>query len=147
MAQPTSTIVNDALIGVNADDLHLFSKYELVEELRSRHLPCSGLKKQLIRTLVDDNANRRGAEGAVETLTSVRDTSNEQQARIEELSTANDKLQADVERLQAEMRHLIQAVSLTKASDVPDDASTAISNGPRVQRLEPSNIQARPTPT
>ncbi|KAM7313864.1 hypothetical protein ISCGN_003651 [Ixodes scapularis] len=139
--------VNDALNAVNADDLHLFSKYELVEELRSRHLPCSGPKKQLIRTLLDDNANRRGAEGTVETLTSVSETRNEQQARIEELSTANDKLQADVERLQAEMQRLIQAVSLTKASDVPKDVATAPSNGPTVQRLEPSDIPARPTPT
>ncbi|CAN7981422.1 unnamed protein product, partial [Ixodes pacificus] len=130
MAQPTSTegtsghtpstsvnesgtkerrfTVNDALNAMTADDLHLFSKYELVEELRSRHLPCSGPKKQLIRRLLDDNANRRRAEGTVETLTSVRETRNEQQARIEELSTANDKLQADVERLQAEMQRLIQ---------------------------------------
>ncbi|KAM7301395.1 uncharacterized protein ISCGN_016914 [Ixodes scapularis] len=139
--------VNDALNAVNADDLHLFSKYELVEELRSRHLPCSGPKKQLIRRLLDDNANQRGAKGTVETLTSVIETRNEQQARIEELSTGNDKLQADVERLQAEMQRLIQAVSLTKASDVPKDVATAPSNGPTVQRLEPSDIPARPTPT
>ncbi|CAN7990007.1 unnamed protein product [Ixodes pacificus] len=169
MAQPTSTestsghtpptsvnesgtkerrfTVNDALKEGNADDLHLLSKYELVEELRFRHLPCSGPKKQLIRRLLDDNANQRGAEATVETITSVSETRNEQQAHIEKLSTANDKLQADVERLQAEMQRLIQAVSLTKASDVSDDAATAPSNGPTVQRLEPSNIPARPTPT
>ncbi|CAN8014817.1 unnamed protein product [Ixodes persulcatus] len=169
MAQPTSTegmsghtpstsvnesgtkerrfTINDALNAMNADDPHLFSQYELVEELGFRHLPCSVPKKQLIRRLLGDNANRRGAEGTVETLTSVLETRDEQQTRIEELSTANDKLQADVERLQARMQRLIQAVSLTQASDVPDDAAAAPSNGPTVQRLEPSNIQARPTPT
>ncbi|KAG0417325.1 hypothetical protein HPB47_005700 [Ixodes persulcatus] len=106
---------------------------------RLGHTGCKP-KKQLVCRLLDDNATRRGAEGTVETLTSVRETRNEQQARIKELSTANDKLQAHVERL-------IQAVSLTKASDVPDDTATALSNCPTVQRLEPSNIPARPTPT
>ncbi|CAN8020179.1 unnamed protein product [Ixodes persulcatus] len=45
------------------------------------------------------------------------------------------------------MQRFIEAVSLTKASEVPDNAATASSNGPTVQRLESSNIQARPTPT
>ncbi|KAG0440212.1 hypothetical protein HPB47_016372 [Ixodes persulcatus] len=125
---------------------HTLCLDEVVLDVAIHMLQDRGIRVENTR-LLDVNATRRGAESTVETLTSVRETRNEQQARIKELSTANDKLQAHVERLQAKMQRPIQAVSLTKASDVPDDTATALSNCPAVQRLEPSNIPARPTPT
>ncbi|KAG0414994.1 hypothetical protein HPB47_007837 [Ixodes persulcatus] len=96
---------------------HTLCLDEVVLDVAIHMLQDHGIRVENTR-LLEDNATRRGAEGTVETLTSVRETRNEQQARIKELSTANDKLQASVERL-------IQAC-----------------NG-----WSQSNIPARPTPT
>lgn len=44
---------------------------------------------------------------SAETLASVCETRNAQQSRIEDISVANDKLQADIKRSRAEMQHLV----------------------------------------
>lgn len=101
--------IEKALNVGNLIDIQRFSKHQPVEELQLRQLPCPGPKKQLIRRLLGDNA-RGKAQGPPETVTSVRETRNAHPSRIEDLSEAKGKLQADVERLRAETEHLVQDV-------------------------------------
>lgn len=97
---------SDLLSSEDASSLELFTKKELTDELKFRLLRHTGNKSELVKRLLEDNARRR-ADGTLDSLTMLRNTSNERLASMESLAATNEKLQADVDALKSQLQILM----------------------------------------
>ncbi|KAH9364807.1 hypothetical protein HPB48_007098 [Haemaphysalis longicornis] len=97
---------SDLLSSEDASSLELFTKKELTDELKFRLLHHTGNKSELVKRLLEDNARRR-ADGTLDSLTMLLNTSNERLASMESLAATNEKLQADVDALKSQLQILM----------------------------------------
>ncbi|KAH6919610.1 hypothetical protein HPB50_029402 [Hyalomma asiaticum] len=123
-AQAYSTSTTEDLLRrqtLLSDDRRALSqlkKTELADELKLRHISHTGRKDELITRIIEDNERQRASD-MQEILRTQRNTGNEELESAQNLAAGNEKLQAEIEGLKAQVRLLS-----TTSNEQPGQAGT-----------------------
>ncbi|XP_077542684.1 uncharacterized protein LOC144155232 [Haemaphysalis longicornis] len=122
----TSTVIDRLLISTERDVLCSTKKQQLVNELRSRGLPCSGRKDDIVSRLLEDNEKRRQLSKRSNVPTILQAAYDDKwQTNLQAALFENRRLREERERLRrqlARVGHTFPTVSKPAASLQRNDA-------------------------